>query len=109
MKTGMCWISTTIKKEYMDRILNGDKNCELKGDTVFWSKRLDKLIGKGNVAINFLCGQESYKFKVNSITKFEHPIIIDEVNYDGHYEILIGDRLNGIGRMKNEKKEDDVN
>jgi len=95
MKT--VWISTTIKKKYMDKILSGDKKFELKGDIIYWRQRLDKLIGKKNVTINFLCGQKSYKFKVKNITKIEHPfedtVEIDGIFYSGYYEIGIGERL----------------
>lgn len=93
----MRWISTTIKKKYMDEILSGEKDVEYKGSTYFWDRRLDELnkFPVVDVGINFLCGQKSYKFKVTDVTKYWNPdgIIIDGKHYMEWWEISIGERI----------------
>ena len=91
----MYWISTTIKKKYMEKILNGEKTMECKGATPFWEKRLDKLMMAGSVGINFLCGNKPYKFQVTGITKTRNKNgrLIDGVMYYVYYKIDIGDRI----------------
>ena len=64
------WISTTIKKKYMELILSGKKTTEYKENTEYWNKRLNKIKNKKNIAINFLCGRINYKFEVILIEAF---------------------------------------
>ena len=91
------WISTTIKKVYMDQILKGIKKAEFKGATDFWKKRLDKYknFEDGTLGINFLCGQNSYKFFVKDIYKWHgtRPLDIDGKEFHIYYQILLGDRI----------------
>jgi hypothetical protein len=100
----MRWISTTIKKKYLDQILFGTKNIERKVANEYWNKRLNKILAdftpsnrgkiKG-VGLSLLCGQESYKFKVTHIYK-RHLSMgqeIDGVWTKDWWEIHIGDRI----------------
>ena len=94
----MKWISTTIKKKWINKILSGEKKVEYKNKSEYWQKRLEKISAidiKNGVGINFLCGQEAYKFKVikiDSITS-ETPKNIDGVECHSWYEIHLGERI----------------
>ncbi len=92
----MNWISTTIKKKYMDKILSGKKTSEYKKATDFWEKRLSKYVGThdGDLGINFLCGQESYKFRVRQVARgSDFEIDIDGEPVWEWYEIHLGERM----------------
>lgn len=92
----MKWISTTIKRKWIDKILSGEKKREYKEHSDFWQKRLDPLLNcNEDICINFLCGQESYKFKVLYI---EYVNVTWSIDIDGkicneYYSIYIGDRI----------------
>ncbi len=91
------WISTTIKKTYMDKILDGTKKYEYKGASEYWIKRISKFMDftMGELGINFLCGQKSYKFIVADITKWSGtmPRDIDGTEYKSYYQIQLGDQI----------------
>ncbi len=93
------WISTTIKKKYMELILSGKKTTEYKENTEFWNKRLNKIMNKRNIAINFLCGRINYKFEVKIIIPyFDYSndgcfIDIDEKKVYEWWEIRLGKRI----------------
>ena len=98
-KAMLYYISTTIKRKWMDLILSGEKQSEFKGNTKFWNKRLTKiqvlLLQNELVFINFLCGVESYKYKVKWII---HHITIQGKDIDGkksndYWEIVLGKRI----------------
>jgi len=95
----MKWISTTIKRKWMDKILSGEKRVEFKGMTDFWKTRLLPLCGRGDVAINFLCGRESYKYNVLVVEGFFDDLDdgaykdIDGVRYNEWFEITLGGRI----------------
>lgn len=94
------WISTTIKKKYMDKILEGKKTIEYKKASEYWEKRLNKYREYGredysDVGINFLCGQKSYKFEVKNVSLWYHT---DGLEIDGEmvrhvFHIVLGKRL----------------
>ncbi len=91
------WISTTIKRKHLDRILDGEKEIEYKKASEHWTKRLNKHRGQhdGDLGINFLCGQESFKFDVKSVFLWFHT---DGMEIDGEtaiwvYHIELGERL----------------
>ena len=88
-------ITTTIKQEYMDKILNGTKKVEYKKAKDFWNKRLEKLINEENVIINFVCGKRFYKYKVIKIIKINSSKIIDDETVLNYWEIHIGNRITG--------------
>ena len=87
-------ISTTIKKEHMNKILNGSKKIEYKGDTNHWHKRLVKLEYnlEDVIIINFLCGRKSYKYHVTDITRCfsQQGILIDDKFHLSWWEITLG-------------------
>ncbi len=93
------WISTTIKKKYLDKILEGEKTIEYKKGSEFWKKRLEKHLGvfkSGSLGINFLCGQKTYKFDVLQVIHISNrlkEIEIDGEKVDDYYKIYIGERL----------------
>jgi len=93
----MKWISTTIKRHWLNQILKG-KKTELKVATDFWRKRLEPLMGETDVAINFLCGRETAKYRVVDISynkrglKFP-PKIIDGTPTYAWFEIELGERI----------------
>lgn len=91
------WISTTIKKVWLDKILSGEKKIEYKDNTEWWRARLgniDDLDIDEGVGINFLCGRKHYKFMVTAI----HLVISGTPkDIDGNecftwYEIHLGER-----------------
>ena len=79
----------------MDLILLNSKDTELKGDTPFWRKRLLKATKKYNegedIEISFLCGRKSYRFRVEGILHRHYGRWIDDVLYESHWEIKIGE------------------
>jgi hypothetical protein len=90
----MKWVSTTIKKVWMDEILAGRKCIEYKDRSEYWKKRLEDLAynvgthtGHG---INFLCGRKSYKFRIDRIEMKCGAMIIDNKPSNSWYEIHIG-------------------
>ena len=100
----MKWISTTIKKEYMKQILDGEKKIEYKGYIPFWKKRLDRFVsrtklmrykGLVGVGINFLCGKLSYKYQVIGVYfhTVKKPIDIVGQEFKKYYTIHIGERI----------------
>jgi hypothetical protein len=98
-------ISTTIKKEYMEAILKGEKKVEYKSINPYWNKRiltrqayLEILVGKNAIeqhkVINFLCGRKSYKFKIKKITLDRTPTELEMiVGYPFCYHIHLGERI----------------
>lgn len=103
----MKWISTIIKKKWMDKILSGEKTSEYKVSSNFWGKRIENLadnltfdrtsdpnhhrfIAK-DISINFLCGRKSYKYKVTEIIRHFTPMMIDGVSCNKYIEIKLGD------------------
>jgi len=95
IKPSIQTISTTIKKCYMDQIRSGKKTVEYKGMSAFWECRLQKLIDRENVVINFLCGQASYKYAVKKVVRVmsNTGMDIDGTRYYSWYEIHLGDPL----------------
>lgn len=92
----MKWISTTIKKKWMVKILSGEKTIEYKGATDFWRPRLDKIMinhSDKEIGINFLYGRVPYKYKVENIYYYYGDRVIDGVLHHGFYEIHLGDRI----------------
>ena len=88
------WVSTTIKRKWMDKILSGEKTIEYKGATEFWNTRLNKLLYCGEeISINFLCGRVSYKFKVIRIFYYDNDRVIDGVLHKGFFEIHLGEQI----------------
>lgn len=93
------WITTTIKQKYLDEILSGKKIAESKVAKPFWKKRLHKYRGEhdGNLGINFVCGQDNFKFYVTEIVHKELPldrcIDIDGEQTRKYYLIYLGDRI----------------
>jgi len=85
------FITTTIKRKYMDQILSGIKTVEYKGYTDFWSTRINRVLHNpvypDNCVINFLCGQKAYKYKITKIELQVGPREIDGAKYDKYYEI----------------------
>jgi len=107
----MNWISTTIKRKWLDKILSGEKKSELKVCNEYWSKRIKPLIkiqaannwGPLPIGINFLCGNPNHptkpgicaKYQVEKITIWHSttPEDIDGVMTKEWYEIHLGDRI----------------
>ena len=92
----MKWISTTIKKKWMDKILSREKRVEYKQHSDFWKKRLDPLLRcYDKICINFLCGQISYKFEVIYIEyiNVHWGMDIDGKTHNEYYAIYIGDKI----------------
>lgn len=91
-------ISTTIKKIWLDKILSGEKSIEFKIASNHWNKRLLRLTDPRwtrPIEINFLCGRDSYRFRVESV-----EIIIDPDGFDidgeitnEYYAIHLGKRI----------------
>lgn len=98
-------ISTTIKREYMDLILKGEKKVEYKAPNEYWIKRLGirhLILGlnppkeKEHKVINFLCGRKSYKYKINKITLDKTPDeLIGWFHSSKCFHIHLGDRIGG--------------
>lgn len=93
-------ISTTIKRKWLDKILSGEKKIEYKGDTLFWNKRLCKIVRAKmlqpdiKVIINFLCGRESYKFQVLAVERnIDSGMDIDGTFYEKYWEIHLGEQI----------------
>ncbi len=97
----MKWISTTIKKIYLDKILTGEKRIERKVGNEFWEPRLTKALHElacgREVGLNLLCSQKNHKFKVKEIEKIVLPTgmrkEIDGVKTQIWFEIHIGDEI----------------
>lgn len=100
----MDWISTTIKKVYMDKILSGEKRIEFKGYTPYWKERLDPFVGRTRImqykgldglGINFLCGRLSYKYQVIGVYRhrLKEPIDIAGKKFKKYYTIHLGVRI----------------
>ena len=87
-------ISTTIKRKWLDQILSGIKTVEYKGATPFWRARLDKLRYTDEPrVITFLCGRESYKFKVKGVYLVGQFKVIEGTGYRHYYEIHLGEQI----------------
>lgn len=69
-------ISTTIKRKYMDAILSGQKDVEYKAYNEYWCKRLH---GNSSGVINFLCGQQCYKYKYTAVDVIDTPQSVSDV------------------------------
>ena len=103
--TADAWISTTIKRMYMDKILSGEKTVEYKSLIPYWDRRVGKFLHKALFAnsnpptlpkgINFLCGRKSYKFKITMIRieATSPDIPTDVVSTGGCYAIHLGERI----------------
>lgn len=94
----MRYISTTIKKVWLEQILSGEKVIEFKGATDFWIKRLMPMLeGSDRIIINFLCGRKSFKFTVLNVchVRSRRPFKIDEVYFYEWFEIHIGGVIYG--------------
>jgi len=93
----MKWISTTIKRVWLDKILSGEKTSEFKVASDFWKKRLTcGHYAPGELGINFLCGRVAVKYEVLWIQLWALPGQIK--NIDGKvvrewYEIHLGERI----------------
>jgi hypothetical protein len=87
----MKFLTTTIKRCYMDLILSGKKTIEYKGYIDHWKKRIDKILKDpgypADYGINFLCGQIAYKYKITKIVLVDSPKEIAGTTYPKHYEI----------------------
>lgn len=93
----MEWISTTIKKIYLDQIEAGDKKFEFKGDTEHWRKRLNRYVNKElkNVGISFLCGRICKKYRVKGVNLLSNKngMDIDGAIYYSYYAIHLGEKI----------------
>ena len=93
----MKWISTTIKRVWLDKILSGEKTSEFKVASDFWMKRLTcGHYAPGELGINFLCGRKAVKYNVTRIVFWGMPG--QRMNIDGKvvkewYEIVLGERI----------------
>ena len=91
------WISTTIKKPWLDKILSGEKPNELKGKNKYWETRIEPLLNMkcGEVGLNLLNGRDSYKFLIKEINVWhgDEPTKIDDEEYLEYYEIIHGIQL----------------
>lgn len=89
------WISTTIKRKWLDPILSGEKKFESKVANEFWTLRLEKLMGEDDVGLCLVCGRDVHKFKVVSVTKHhdDQPINIDGWLTRDWFEIEIGEEI----------------
>lgn len=77
----------------MDQILSGEKGIEYKEYNDFWQKRISKNIENHKV-INFLCGRNNYKFKINFITYTKTPNDLkDIIKTNGCFAIYLGHRI----------------
>lgn len=90
-------ISTTIKRKYMNKIMEGTKKIEYKADIKFWNVRLSKLVDVDDdmIIINFLCGRKSYKYYVIEIKRcfsLDGIIFNDKFHY-WWWEIHLGPRI----------------
>lgn len=95
-------ISTIIKKEFMDKILAGEKEIEFKGHTTFWKKRLEPYAKetriKGqlkDVRIVFLCGRKCYRYVVTAVYyhRVKKPVNIAGMSFKTYYSIHLGCRV----------------
>lgn len=90
-------ISTTIKRHWINEILNGIKTSEFKGNTDYWNKRLRRFIGHdfdiNPTYINFLCGKMSYKFRIKNIILHATPGYIDGIDYNSYWQIVLWYRV----------------
>lgn len=97
----MRWISTTIKRKWLDKILSGEKTIERKVASEYWEPRISKarheLACGHEVGLNLLCYRDCHKFKV---LKIERQILptgqrrdIDGVMTQIWFEIHIGDEI----------------
>ena len=86
----MRYLSTTIKRNYFEQILRGEKVYEYKAATPFWTKR----ITKRPEAICFLCGRESAKFNITSIELIERDASLSSlIPTKQVYKIGIGEQI----------------
>jgi hypothetical protein len=95
--TQMRFISTTIKRKWLDKILSGEKKSELKVCSRFWMRRLTcGEYAPGEMGINFLCGREAVKYNVTMVQLWAIPgktMNIDGKVYTNWYEIHLGERI----------------
>ena len=94
------YISTTIKKEWLDKILDGTKTVEYKGDTPFWCRRIvpiKYLTAFGKLGINFPAGwpgyEKCYKFEVPEIEYIKGRRVIDGQTFEACFAIHLGRRI----------------
>ncbi|RLI55226.1 MAG: hypothetical protein DRP09_10450 [Candidatus Thorarchaeota archaeon] len=90
-------ISTTIKRKWLDKIVNGEKTIELKKAKKFWRKRLGPMLNySGKIRITFVCGQDVKRFRVERVEYHSdqaHPKDIDGELVSEWYEIHLGDEI----------------
>lgn len=89
-------ISTTIKRKYLDMILDYRKFKEYKGDSDYWRPRLLPLVGfhfYDDLDIVFICGRQVVRYKVLAVYHYPTPMNIDGVWYKGYFGIALGRRL----------------
>lgn len=92
----MRYISTTIKKVWLDKILSGEKKIELKPGTDFWKKRLMPMLeGSDRIILSLLCGRKAYKFSVMNVcyVQSRRPLKIDVPYYYSWFEIHLGELI----------------
>lgn len=100
----MRWVSTTIKRKYLEKILSGEKKIERKVASEYWNKRLNKVLKvtprekRGeieDIGLSLLCGRECHKFEVTHLFKKHSDgwTMIDGIATHDWWEIHIGDRI----------------
>jgi len=105
----MKYISTTIKRTWMNLILEGSKTIEYKVASDYWKKRLEKYVTHRidrrkdtvnaehrvkELGINFLCGRECYKYRVDYVKHVTGGRMeIDGTDATEWYEIHLSERL----------------
>lgn len=89
------WLSTTIKKKWMDKILSGEKTSETKVASQYWNNRINKIIETPLKldGINFLCGQKCYKYEILDIIWHNDATEIDGFPTQYWWEIVLGKRI----------------
>lgn len=91
------WISTTIKKKWLDKILDGTKTSEYRKATPFWMNRFlhISITMPQKVGLNLLCGRLAYKFDVISLLEHEDdtPFDLDGEKVYHYFEIVLGERI----------------
>ncbi len=105
----MRWISTTIKRKYMDKILAGDKKIEYKRGSNYWRKRILPLMHRKDeldededpddlepLGITFVCGQDVYKFELKGMMHVTADCDVKEIDGETvqeYFALRIGKRI----------------
>lgn len=91
------WLSTTIKRKHLDKILSGEKTSEYKNASEHWVKRCENAKSSdGDIGIIFICGSVVYRYEVRDIIfNYDHddPFEIDDEMCAAWYDIALGARI----------------